>query len=170
VRTRGGFVAESEALDELFVEVLGSLFNEQAMTIGVGDPRAISGPRAVSRVAVRREADGSHVFVEVRMGVQTAKALAAWMLSVPDPDCLDVLDAVGEVANILAGGVTSLIDGPCQLSLPHAVVAAAGAPDPDGSGVVRRGCVLGQIVELVMRDSGDTSELLWPGGTMEAGR
>jgi ribosomal protein S14 len=135
-----------------------------------GDDRGIVGALAIARVALRSETADRPLFVEVRMGVQAAKALASWMLSVPDPDCLDVLDAVGEVANILGGGVSSLVDGPCQLSLPHAVVTAPLGGTANSGGVVRRGFVFGQVVEMTIREPGDLTELLWPGGSKEAGR
>jgi chemotaxis protein CheX len=37
----------------------------------------------------------------------------------------DIADALGEMANVIGGGVKSLLPGECALSLPH-VVAAAG--------------------------------------------
>jgi chemotaxis protein CheX len=75
-------------------------------------------------VSVTGEWNG-HVVVEC--SAKASEQAAAAMLSIEATDVTpgDVADALGEIANVIGGGVKSLLPDPCALSLPH-VVAAAG--------------------------------------------
>jgi chemotaxis protein CheX len=67
-----------------------------------------------------------HVVIECSMPV--AREATASMLGIEAPEVseADIADALGEMANVVGGGVKSLLPGDCALSLPH-VVASAGA-------------------------------------------
>lgn len=81
--------------------------------------------------------------VVVRYPRSGARGLAGAMFdrAVADLEESDVLDAVGEVANIVAGGVKSLSDDASSLGLPQAHVEADAAPlalDPSHATTVGR--------------------------------
>ena len=62
-----------------------------------------------------------------------ARALAAHMLRVPDSLVreADLVDAIGELANIVGGSVKSCVDGQASLSLPTVSRSAVRSAGPD---------------------------------------
>lgn len=75
------------------------------------------------------------VRVRVTVPDHAAGPLAAALLGTPDgqePTAADVDDAVGEIANIVAGNVKALLPEPSTLSLPRvSALSAENNPEPD---------------------------------------
>lgn len=157
------FEEAREDLEALLVEVLGSVFTEEAMPVW-DDVPPLSGPLAVARLEIHDEVEGSFTVVEVRLGAVVARVLASRMLMIPDPAPEDLLDAVGELGNIAGGNVKSLLRHSCRLSLPTAEIVAEVEPHRD-SAVVVRGGVLGQVIELSVRAAGTSDGAFWPGAS-----
>ncbi|WP_088315883.1 chemotaxis protein CheX [Kineosporia sp. R_H_3] len=158
------FEEAREDLEALLIEVLGSVFSEEAMP--VWDDALPPGPIVSSRLAIHDEVDDSYTMVEVRTSAIVARVLASRMLLTADPGPDDLLDAVGELGNIAGGNVKSLLRHSCRLSLPLAEMTDdASAPDVDG--VTVRAAVLGQVVELTVHLAGDIEGLTWPGSASE---
>ncbi|WP_088290615.1 chemotaxis protein CheX [Kineosporia sp. A_224] len=158
------FEEAREDLEALLIEVLGSVFSEEAMP--VWDDALPPGPIVSSRLAIHDEVDDSYTMVEVRTSAIVARVLASRMLLTADPGPDDLLDAVGELGNIAGGNVKSLLRHSCRLSLPLAEMTDdAAAPDVDG--VTVRAAVLGQVVELTVHLAGDIEGLTWPGSASE---
>lgn len=67
--------------------------------------------------------------VSLALPDELARSSAAAMLGVEEDamDDADVVDAIGELANVVGGSITGAIDGPCRLSLP---VVATGSDHP----------------------------------------
>lgn len=94
------------------------------------DDVATSAPQLTSSVTISGAWEGS---VRIELGKRLARRLAAAMFETSDPAPTDVVDALGELANVLGGNVKSLLPGPSQLSLPKVAAAAregAGAREP----------------------------------------
>ena len=149
-----------EDLEALLIEVLGAVFGEEAMP--VWDEQLAPGKVARAEVAIHDESDDSYTIVEVRVCAVMARVLAGRMMSASYPAPEDLLDAVGELGNIIGGNVKSLLLRSCRLSLPSAEIVA-GATDPHPDAVVVRALVLGQVVELSVRAAGDHDGKFWPG-------
>jgi hypothetical protein len=76
--------------------------------------------------------------IEVRIGLQLAyEATAAMMMQARETvQSGDVLDAIKEIANMLAGTIKSSLPRPCSMSVPESTMEAAGicfAPRTDDS-------------------------------------
>lgn len=69
-----------------------------------------------------------HGMISVELPTGTAEEITRRMLMVDDAADEDVADAVGELVNMIGGGVKSLMPGPSALSLP--VVAAGRVARP----------------------------------------
>jgi chemotaxis protein CheX len=159
----GGDVLEIQDLEELLVEVLGSVFGEEAMPdwdSSPGEPLT-----AVSRIGI--DAGTSSTLVEVLVGRRLAQVLAGRMFGAAAPSPADLLDAVGELGNIVGGNVKTLLHAHARLSLPSSRLGEGDEPpDPPGDGdggVVRaRALVLGQVAELVVRPGASLEGLEWP--------
>ncbi len=158
-----------EDLAGMLTEVLTSVFAEEA-TVDVAP--LPDGRHATARLAVLDELDGSHLGVEVRTGAALARVLAWRMFTAGEPTREDLLDAVGELGNIAAGNVKSLLFSSARLSLPLPAVtddeqpsSAEGGPGdgaaPPGA-VTITATVLGQVVELVLDPDPDLDGLHWP--------
>ncbi len=155
------FEEAREDLEALLVEVLDSVFTEEAMPVWDETP-PLTGPLAIARLEIHDEVEGSFTVVEVRLGAVVARVLASRMLMIPDPAPDDLLDAVGELGNIAGGNVKSLLRHSCRLSLPTAEIIPAAEPHHETAVVVRAG-VLGQVVELSVRAAGTSDGAFWPG-------
>ena len=160
------FEEAREDLEALLIEVLGSVFGEEAAP--VWDTDLPPGPVVSSRLAIHDEVDDSYTIVEVRTSAIVARVLASRMLLTADPGPDDLLDAVGELGNIAGGNVKSLLRHSCRLSLPLAEMSEDGATPLDVDGVTVRAAVLGQVVELTVHSADDTTGLTWPGKATEA--
>ncbi|MFZ0303191.1 MAG: chemotaxis protein CheX [Terracidiphilus sp.] len=64
--------------------------------------------------------------VEIRVADSLARVATAAMLMQPIETVADadMMDAIGEVANMIAGVIKSSLPQPCEMSLPHSAVEA----------------------------------------------
>lgn len=150
-------------LECLLVEVLGTVFAEEAYPV---DPEPFPGEDgvpavAVSRLEIHEPTDDGYTVVEVRLALAAARALAERMFQVTVPDEDDVLDAVGELGNIAAGNVKSLLRHTSRLSLPSARLVPAG--DHSGAAVTVAAIVEGHRVQLEVFPADGSDGALWPG-------
>jgi hypothetical protein len=186
-------------LETLLADVLRSAFGQEPeiqptgvcapepVPIGQGaDAAAAAAPPAYALLAVSDASDGSLLGVQVRIAGRLAHALARRMFASDDPTTGDLLDAVGELANILGGNVKALLftlSGPARLSLPSAVLGRpAGLPPArhvvatprDGALVPAGGgaapltvgaLVLGDLAELTLIPQVEGADLVWPPAT-----
>jgi hypothetical protein len=157
-----GFEEAREELEALLIEVLGTVFGEEA---GIAWGQSIPpGPVVSSRLAIHDEEEDSYTVVEIRTGGAMAQILASRMMTTADPSPDDLLDAVAELGNIAGGNVKSLLRHACRLSLPTAEVTQDSIePEPPVDGVAVQACVLGQVVELIVYQADAISGLCWPG-------
>lgn len=157
-------------LELLLTDVLSSVLSEEAYPVEspvespVDGPAAPNGAGAVigARLAIHDEADDSYLGVEVRVDAMLARLLAARMLSAGTPSHDDVLDAVGELGNIVAGNVKSLLFHTARLSLPMADPAGAGTTADPPSAVRVAAAVLGQVAELSLVPHVAPDDHAWP--------
>lgn len=154
------FEGAREDLEALLIEVLGAVAGEEAMP--AWDDTEPPDPIVSGHLAIHDEVDDSYTRVTVRASSILARVLASRMLLTADPGPEDLLDAIGELANILGGNVKSLLRHSCRLSLPVSEIIAVGADSHPG-GVTVRASVLGQVIELVVDAATDISGLVWPG-------
>ena len=159
------FEEAREDLEALLIEVLGSVFSEEAMP--VWDQGLPPGPVVSSRLAIHDEVDDSYTMVEVRTSAIVARVLASRMLLTADPGPDDLLDAVGELGNIAGGNVKSLLRHSCRLSLPLAEMTDDAGDPRSVDGVTVCAAVLGQVVELTVHVADDIEGLSWPGSASE---
>lgn len=159
------FEAAREDLEALLTEVLGTVAGEEAMP--VWDEELPPGPVVSARLAIHDEEEDLFTMIHIRTSAIVARVLASRMLVTAEPGPDDLLDAMGELGNIVGGNVKSLLRHHCRLSLPVAEAvehdAAAGVPD----GVRVQTSVLGQVVEMVLDVPDDVSDLYWPGNHIE---
>lgn len=90
-----------------------------------------------------------HGVVTVELAEVLARRLAGRMLALPVDETArdsDVADAVGELVNLVGGGVKSLMPGPSALSLP--AVASGPARHAHGGVLVRRADLAWQAAPL----------------------
>lgn len=161
-------------LEALLLEVLTSVFTEEAYP---DDGPLPDGDLVTARLSILEEADGFHLGVEIHTGGVLARLLAWRMFGADDPREPDLLDAVGELGNIAAGNVKSLLFHAARLSLPGARLDGAPAHAPPaplpadpaadpGDGrvapVTVGAAVLGQVVRLVLTPGADPEGLTWP--------
>jgi hypothetical protein len=152
-------------LEDLLVEVLGTVFADEAYAV---DPEPFPGDGtepsvAVSRLEIHDPGDETYTVIEVRLGLDSAVALASRMFQLADPEGDDLLDAVGELGNIAAGNVKSLLRQTSQLSLPSARLAPSTAGVAEAVRVAAM--VQGHLVQLGVFPADKTEGVLWPGNT-----
>lgn len=147
-------------LESLLTDVLYSVVGEEAYPTDDGLPH---GPVATSRLAAHDELEDSYLGIQVRVGAVLARLLASRMMAVGDPSPEDLLDAVGELGNIIGGNVKTLMFHTARLSLPVADLADQGTdPDAELPGVVVRAQVFGQVAELALIPDAPVDGLFWP--------
>jgi hypothetical protein len=161
----GSLEREREDLSALLTDVLVSVLSEEPELVGSG-PAADAGldgaPAAL--LAIHDESDDTYLGVHVRVSTALGRLLAARMLACDDPAPEDLLDAVGELGNITAGNVKSLLFTSARLSLPSSSLEDTGLPAArEGSEpTVIRALVLGEPVELALVPHVHGGGLLWP--------
>lgn len=99
-------------------EEVWTTFLGHTSPIELADPAAAFAPEWSASVTVKGEWNGM-----VTLGLTTpgAHSVTRGMLGMDDDEALtdpDVVDAVGELVNMIGGNVKSLVPGPSQLSLP----------------------------------------------------
>jgi CheY-specific phosphatase CheX len=110
----------SEIASSLFSTMLALPFDTGCLT-GCSD----SGRQYEARIRV----SGSwQAGIFVRASEVLARRIACVMFKLDEADLTeaDVRDALGEVANVIGGGVKGIIDSDCDLSLPVVEIAASG--------------------------------------------
>ena len=158
-----------EDLELLLAEVLLTVFEEEADVLPAGWPSDAvdAGDDAVALLAVHDDVSGADLGVQVRVSAALGRSLAARMFACDEPTSEDLLDAVGELGNIVGGNVKSLLftdPGHARLSLPSAVLGGPPAPTRPGGGapVTIRALVLGEPAELTLLPDVDAGALFWP--------
>lgn len=100
------------------------------------------------RIAIEGAWSGT---VSVAVAAALAEAAAAAMFGMEPGELtrFDIDDALGEVANMIGGGVKALLPGPCQLSLPTVSTGPA-ASVPAGVATLRFEDVGGRSVHVTI--------------------
>lgn len=158
------FEQHRDDLEALLVEVLGSLLDADEVSPSWGDPIA-AGPVVRAHLAILDSQDESYTMVEVEASLGVVRHVGARMLNLADPSPDDLLDAMAELGNIVAGNVKSLVRHSCRLSLPVADLVDGPSGEPD-SGVRVSASVLASTLNLTVRPAGEGepgAELTWPG-------
>ncbi len=157
---------EREDLEALVSDVVANVFGEEAeavMTAAEADGVDDDGVAAL--LAIHDESDDTYLGVQVRVSPTLARLLAARMLACDEPTPEDLLDAVGELGNIVGGNVKSLLFNSARLSLPSASLDDVALPparaDAAGPTVICAD-VLGEPLELALVPHVDGDGLLWP--------
>ena len=160
------FEEAREDLEALLIEVLGSVFSEEAMP--VWDDALPPGPPSPRQLAIHDEVDDSYTMVEVRTSAIVARVLASRMLLTADPGAGRPARR-GRRARQHRRREREVPAAPLVPALP-----AAGGDDRDDAdgarpsdGVTVRAAVLGQVVELTVHLAGDIEGLYWPGSASE---
>jgi hypothetical protein len=151
-------------LETVLVEVLASVFAEEALPAWDEDPAVP--PMMVSRVGIAG-ASGDPWGVEVRVGLVMARLLAGRMFAAAAPSQDDLLDAIGELGNIVGGNVKSLLPVHSRLSLPSSWITTAPLPADEPSAVKAGAVMHGQLVEVVVRPGESLDGLQWPPGQQD---
>lgn len=150
-------------LDALLADVLYSVLGEEAYP--AEEPLG-PGPVASARLAIHDELTDLCLGIEVRVGVVLARVLASRMLMIGAPSDDDLIDAVGELGNIIGGNVKTMLYHSARLSLPVAEVVPA-APEVLPDEICVRGLVFGQVAELTLHMDPDIEGLYWPPSTSD---
>jgi hypothetical protein len=198
---------ERVGLETLLADVLRSAFGEEPAILPLGLPAldltvepaagttartsaspngpdaGEAAPPAYALLAISDEAGGGLLGVQVRLPGRLAHALAVRMFASDSPSADDLLDAVGELTNILGGNVKALLftrSAPGRLSLPSAVLGRPGdapparhaAPTPRDGALVPAGggsrpttiCarVLGDVAEVTLIPRVQGGDFVWP--------
>ena len=156
---------ELEDLESVFADVLVAVFGEESEVIAAGtEPdEAVGGAAAL--LAVHDESDDTYLGVHLRVSAELARRLAARMFACAEPTREELLDAVGEFANIAGGNLKTLLFSAARLSLPSATLDEAGLPPArEGSAAptVLRARVLGELAELALVPHVEAGGLAWP--------
>jgi hypothetical protein len=149
-------------LESLLLDVLDSTLGEEAFTT---DEPLPSGPLATSRLSIHDEVQDTYLGIEVRVGAVLARLLASKMMAAGDPSPDDLLDAVGELGNIVGGNVKTLLYHTARLSLPMADLnSRTGLGDPDDPSTTMRvaASVFGQTAQMVLTPGAPADGLYWP--------
>lgn len=158
------FEEHRQDLEDLLVEVLGSLLGADEVAPGWDEPLEDT-PVLASQLAIFDREDGSYTMVEIQSPLLVGRLIGSQLLGVANPSPEDLLDVIAELGNILAGNVKSLVRHSCRLSLPTA--DAHGRPRPSaGRGVRVTASVLGSTIELTVRSAGADEpgpDVCWPG-------
>lgn len=160
------FEGAREDLEALMVEVLAALLG--AEEVGPAWPDLdLPRPALVSRLAIHDTEDDSFTAVEIRTGTMVGRLIAGRMLGVSEPSADDLMDAVAELGNIVAGNVKTLLLHSCRLSLPTAAPLEEADASAGEEAWTRAGaCALGHLVELAVRPMTRdeiTPDIYWPG-------
>jgi hypothetical protein len=156
-------------------EHLGTLLTEVLRAPLGAEPRLLpdlvpdaDGAASVVSAAVHVEPGdepGSVVVLRLEAPVSLARELARRMLACLEPTTADVLDAVGELANIAGGGVkallgtsalgtsalgTSALGTSARLSLPSAALGPRASRRAEETLTVLRAAVDGEVAELTL--------------------
>ena len=108
-------------LNTVTSEVWSSMANTSLELSGqIVSPAELNG-YVVSSVQVAGAWEGT---VRLDMNLEMARATTARLLGAEEGDVSpeDIQDAVGELANMLGGGVKELMPQPCKLSLPSVAI------------------------------------------------
>lgn len=146
-------------LETLLTDVLYSVVGEEAYP--TDDPLP-GGPVAASRLAAHDELEDSYLGIKVRVGAVLARLLASRMMAVGDPSPDDLLDAVGELGNIIGGNVKTLLFHTARLSLPVADLADQSRDPAESGAMVVKAQVFGQVAELALVPDAPVDGLFWP--------
>lgn len=125
--------ANGTVSEEIFGELLSQIFGAIVSTgdhsvqfqsgvnpdEGVLPARVPQQGQMVANIAIRGDWTGC---VSVVATQQTANKLATLMHGEPNPDLEDCSDALGEIANIVAGNAKGLVEGENSLGLPEVEV------------------------------------------------
>ena len=153
-----------EDLEGLLVECLETLLNEE---VGIAWGQQLpAGPTFSARLGILDAEDNARTQVVVSTGTTVARLIAGRMLAIADPSSDDVLDAIGELGNILGGNVKSLLRHACRLSLPTAEVSEFPIRT-EVAGVSVQALVLGHLVELTVGAGDSIQGLCWPGSASD---
>jgi Chemotaxis phosphatase CheX len=154
------FEAARAGLEEVLIEVFGTVVGERAVAAPVDEPLP-DGLVVSSRLMIHDEQDDSYAMVWIRTSSIMAWVLAGRMLLLTDPEPDDLLDAVGELGNMAAGKVKSLLHNVCRLSL------ATVESDPQGQRpvvpreITVRAAILGETVEMVIHPQCGPADAVW---------
>jgi chemotaxis protein CheX len=157
-------VKEREDLETLLSDVVANVFGEEAQAF-MAAAEAPDADAVAALLAIHDESDDTYLGVRVRVSPGLARLLAARMLACDEPTPEDLLDAVGELGNIVGGNVKSLLFTSARLSLPSATLDDAGAPparDDAAAPTVICADVLGEPLELALVPHVDGVGLTWP--------
>jgi chemotaxis protein CheX len=112
-------------VESIFAELLG-------LSVRPAEP----GPGGGRMVGLVRISGEWHGTVSVTCGRDLATRIATVMLDRAPRDEAELVDAIGEMANMAGGNVKALLPGPSVLSLPE--VAAEGSPAAGDGRLVSR--------------------------------
>jgi chemotaxis protein CheX len=107
---------DADSLYGMLVETWGAYLgvSDDEPLARIEDPGPLS---VVASISMTGAWDG-HVVVGMSESAAHAVAAAMLALELEDVTDADVLDAAGELVNVVGGQVKSLLPQPCQLSLP----------------------------------------------------
>ena len=159
-------VKEREDLEALVADVVANVFGEEAETIMTATGTDGAGADgAAALLVIHDESDDTYLGVQVRVSSALATLLAARMLACSEPTPEDLLDAVGELGNIVGGNVKSLLFTSARLSLPSAALGDVALPpareDAAGPTLISAD-VLGEPLVLVLVPHVDGVGPVWP--------
>jgi len=121
-------VLDAPALLSVSHDLMSVMLGFQVETCDVRDVDA--GPMMTSEIRIL----GDQAWrLEVSCPYVTASVIAARIFRVPPADLDDdmLLDALGEVANIVSGNLKGMLDGEHSLSLPFSAIRPLSPADPD---------------------------------------
>ena len=124
---------EDGVLEQIVAEIFGAMLGFE-MFAAPADGPAPAGPTSLVHITGQRPHS-----IQLSFAAQLGDRIAAEMFQMPVADLDDEsrADALGELANVVGGGVKSLFPGHCQLSLPT-VTLAAGVPILPGAAAMDR--------------------------------
>jgi chemotaxis protein CheX len=159
-------VREREDLEGLVADVVANVFGEEAEAImTVTDPAGAAPDGAAALLVIHDESDDTYLGVQVRVSPALATLLAARMLACDEPTPEDLLDAVGELGNIVGGNVKSLLFTSARLSLPSATLDDVRLPparEDAAEPTLISADVLGEPLVLALVPHVDGHGLHWP--------
>ena len=117
-----GAAISVDDLTEITREVWGSFLDPD-----LGNPLVPVPAEGAGDVSAAVSVTGAwrgHVVVECSTAASRSVAAALMGIEAAEVTDADVVDALGELANIIGGNVKSLLPAPSALSLPHVVIAS----------------------------------------------
>jgi chemotaxis protein CheX len=111
-------------LEAILRDVWSALMLDAPAPADPGHPSEGTVDVVTATVSVTGEWNGH---ISVQTGYPTAAALGGAMLGIEPADVErgDLIDAMGELVNIVGGNIKAMLEPPNQLSLPHVVVGAS---------------------------------------------